>query len=44
MKVSDAAPSSREGRIRLGILDAVPAEYLLPGEKSDPEKFIDLFQ
>ncbi|MFZ8885766.1 MAG: type 1 glutamine amidotransferase [Steroidobacteraceae bacterium] len=44
MTVNDAVPPSPERRIRLGILDAVPAEYLLPGEKSDPEKFIDLFQ
>ena len=31
-------------QIRLGIFDAVPVEYYLPGEKSDPEKFIDMFE
>jgi len=29
--------------ISLGILDAVPREYYLPGEKTDPEKFLDMF-
>ena len=28
--------------IKLGILDAVPPEFFVDGEKSDPEKFIDL--
>ncbi len=30
--------------VRLGILDAVPARYMLPGERTDPEKFINLFR
>lgn len=30
--------------LRLGILDAVPAEYYLAGEKTDPDKFIDMFR
>ena len=29
--------------IKLGILDAVPPEYLLPDEKTEPEKFVDMF-
>lgn len=29
--------------IRLGLLDAVPKEFQPPEEKSDPEKFVDLF-
>jgi len=29
--------------IRLGILDAVPGEYYLPGEASDPQKFEAMF-
>ena len=31
-------------RTRLGILDAVPAEYYISGEKTDPQKFIDMFE
>ena len=31
-------------RTRLGILDAVPAEYYISGEKTDPEKFVDMFE
>lgn len=30
--------------LRIGLLDAVPEEYYLPGEKTDPEKFIDMFE
>lgn len=30
--------------IRLGILDMVPAEFYIEGEKTDPEKFIDMFK
>lgn len=30
--------------LRLGILDAVPEEFYPDGEKTDPEKFIDMFQ
>ena len=30
-------------KIRLGILDAVPPEFYPPGEKTDPQKFIDMF-
>ncbi len=32
-----------ETLMHLGILDAVPPEYYLTGEKTDPEKFVDLF-
>ena len=31
-------------KTRLGILDAVPEEFYLSGEKTDPEKFIDMFE
>ena len=30
-------------RLTVGILDAVPGEYYLAGEKSDPQKFVELF-
>ncbi len=30
-------------KIRLGLLDAVPPEFVPDGEKSDPDKFIDMF-
>jgi len=30
-------------KLRLGILDAVPPEFYPPGEKTDPQKFIDMF-
>ena len=30
--------------IRLGLLDAVPPEFIPDGEKTDPEKFVDLFE
>jgi GMP synthase-like glutamine amidotransferase len=32
------------GTLRLGLLDAVPKEFHPPSEKTDPEKFIDLFK
>ena len=41
MQMPDAT-WSRES-IRLGILDAVPAEFYPDGEKTDPEKFVDMF-
>jgi GMP synthase (glutamine-hydrolysing) len=33
-----------EQTIRLGIIDTIPAEFYLDGEKSDPQKFIDMFR
>ena len=37
------ATEMQKRTIHLGILDAVPPEFYLDGEKTDPEKFIDLF-
>ncbi|MGI9235072.1 MAG: type 1 glutamine amidotransferase [Woeseiaceae bacterium] len=33
----------RKMNVHLGILDAVPPEFCPDGEKSDPQKFVDLF-
>ncbi len=30
--------------IHLGIIDTIPAEFHLDGEKSDPQKFVDMFR
>ncbi len=30
--------------IRLGIIDTIPSKFYLEGEKTDPQKFIDMFQ
>lgn len=35
--------ASNPASVHIGILDAVPAEFYLPGEKTDPAKFIDMF-
>jgi hypothetical protein len=33
-----------EKTICLGIVDTVPAEFYLDDEKTDPDKFIDMFE
>ena len=33
----------KKERIHLGILDAVPPEFYIDGEKTDPQKFVDMF-
>ncbi len=38
-----AADALVRAPISLGILDAVPVEFYPPGEKSDPQKFVDMF-
>ncbi len=37
-------PLSNHDPIRLGILDAVPPEFVPENEKTDPEKFVDMFE